>query len=101
MKIKSFPQWRGFELAPQGCLLDQVIDMTSEMGIAYERSCDFYKDFHTHERLMLVLPRASCKMEVRSRDPKMSFRIDSSSVLIVPKDLEHDDEGVSSIYDTM
>ena len=51
MKIVKYIQWKGFEIAPEGCLLDQVIDLSTEMGIAYERSCGFYKDYHVHERL--------------------------------------------------
>jgi len=100
MKGSSF-KWKGFEFAPDGCLLDQVIDISGQMGVAYERSCEFYKDFHTHDRLMLIFPRDSCVMEVRLKDSKTAFSIDSSTALTVPKILEHDDEGMSSIYDTL
>ncbi len=58
-------KWKGFEIPPQGCLLEQVIDLSLETGIAYERSCRFYKDFHVHDRLMLAFPRGACVMEVR------------------------------------
>ena len=44
----AFPQWRGFESAPHGHLLDQIVDLSGPMGIAYERSVGFYKDVHTH-----------------------------------------------------
>jgi AraC-like DNA-binding protein len=100
-RITSFPQWKGFEFTPDGCLLDQVIDLDPRMGFAYERSCEFYKDFHTHDRLMLVCPRGSSAMEVRTLQPKQTYLVDSSSVLLVPKGLKHDDEGLSCIYDTM
>lgn len=100
-KVTSFPYWKGFEFTPDGCLLDQVIDLNPKMGFAYERSCEFYKEFHTHDRLMLVCPRGSSAMEVSTLNPKQTYLVDSSSILIVPKDLVHDDEGVSSIYDTM
>ncbi|PYN71282.1 MAG: hypothetical protein DMD90_00135, partial [Candidatus Rokuibacteriota bacterium] len=36
------------------------------MGIAYERSVGFYKDAHTHDRPMLVMPRGSCVVKVRT-----------------------------------
>lgn len=97
----NFTRWKGFEFNPQGCLLEQIVDLESPMGIAYERSCEFYKDFHTHDRLMLVFPRGSCSMEVRTRKPQASFSVDNSSVLIIPAGLDHDDEGISSIYDTV
>lgn len=81
-------------------MLEQFIDIEGRMGVAYERSCDFYKDFHTHDRLMLICPRGSSSMEVRTKDGK-KFKVDSSSVLLVPKGLEHDDESTAAIYDTM
>src|ERR1044071_7477450 len=101
MPISAFPQWKGFELSPQGCLLEQVVDLSGETGFAYERSCQFYKDFHVHDRLMLIFPRGSSAMEVRTRRPARTYTVDSETILIVPKGLEHDDEGASSIYDTM
>src|SRR5437016_5328100 len=36
------------------------------MGIAYERSVGFYKDAHAHDRPMLVMPRGSCVVKVRT-----------------------------------
>jgi AraC-like DNA-binding protein len=100
MKPISYPQWKGFELTPQGGLLEQFIDFTGKMGLAYERCVEFYKDFHTHDRLMLVFPRGASSMEVRTQAPRETFKIDSHSLLIVPKDIVHDDEGTSAIYDT-
>ncbi|MGE0528595.1 MAG: helix-turn-helix transcriptional regulator [Bdellovibrionales bacterium] len=97
----SFPQWKGFELTPHGCLLEQVIDLDSEMGFAYERCCGFYKDFHTHDRLMLIFPRGSAAMEVRTTYPRGVHQVDASSVLLVPPRLNHDDQGTTVIYDTM
>jgi AraC-like DNA-binding protein len=94
-------QENGFELKPEGCLLEQVIELDSEMGLAYERSCEFYKDFHAHDRLMLVIPRGACVMEVRIQKSKATHRIDADTVFLLPAGLKHDDEGVSSIYDTL
>jgi len=93
--------WKGFGFEPQGVLLNQFIDISSEMGIAYERSHSYYKDFHTHDRHILVFPRASCVMEVRTKPNGENFRIHSADCLIVPMHIEHDDEGISPIYDTM
>ena len=101
MPKHAFPAWKGFELAPHGSLLDQTVDLSGQMGFAYERSLDFYKDFHIHDRLMLVFPRGSCVMEIRSSKPTITYKIDSGTVLTVPADLVHDDEGKSSIYDTL
>lgn len=93
--------WQGFEFIPTGCLLEQTIDLSESMGFAYERSTKYYKDFHTHDRLMLIFPRGSTAMEVRTQNPRQQFVVDYNSVLFVPKELEHDDESVSAIYDTM
>lgn len=97
----AFPQWRGFEFAPEGHLLDQLVDLARPMGIAYERSVGFYKDFHNHDRPMIVLPRGSCVMKVRTEGARAPYRIDRSSLLIVPAGLRHDDEGLTSIFDTV
>jgi AraC-like DNA-binding protein len=70
------------------------------MGFAYERCVDFFKDFHVHDRLMLVFPRGASSMEVRTRAPRKRFSVDSRTFLIVPRGLEHDDESTSAIYDT-
>ena len=93
--------WKGFEFEVQGCLLEQVIDLSSSMGIAYERCIDFYKDFHTHDRLMFVFPRGSCLMDIRTKNPSAEYQLDSKSFFILPKHLSHDDEGKSAIYDTL
>jgi AraC-like DNA-binding protein len=97
---KSVYKWQGFEFLPDGYLLDQVIDLSTPMGFAYERSCCFYKDFHRHERLLFVFPRDSSEMEIRTREGSR-FCIDSRSFLIVPGNFEHDDEGVTTVYDTL
>jgi len=97
----AFPQWRGFERAPEGHLLDQVVDLASPMGIAYERSLGFRKDFHAHDRPMIVLPRGSCVVRVKTAGARAAYEIDSSSLLIVPSGVEHDDEGLTSIFDTV
>lgn len=97
----SFSEWKGFERPPGGCLLEQQVDLSGPMGFAYERSCDFYKDFHIHDRLMFVVPRGSSVMEVRTRSPAAVYRIDRRHILTVPAHVEHDDEGVSAIYDTL
>jgi AraC-like DNA-binding protein len=99
MKIKTSTE-KGFERQPVGALLEQVIDIQSPMGIAYERSFDFYKDFHTHERLMFICPRGSCQMEVREESSQRKFFIDESTIMSVPPIISHDDEAISSIYDT-
>lgn len=91
---------RGFEKPPIGALLEQVIDLQTPMGIAYERSFDFYKDFHTHERLMFICPRGSCQMEVTEESSHRMFFIDESLIMSVPPVISHDDKAVSSIYDT-
>src|SRR5438552_2025409 len=36
------------------------------MGIAYERSVGFHKDFHAHDRPMILLPRGACVITVRT-----------------------------------
>ena len=97
----AFPQWRGFEVAPEGHLLDQLVDLSGPMGIAYERSVGFHKNFHTHDRTMVVLPRGSCVVEVRTEGSRAAYAIDDSSLLIVPSGLPHDDESVTSIFDTV
>lgn len=49
---------------------------------------------------MFVFPRGASVMEVRTRENEQTYRIGRQSVLIVPAGELHDDEGVSSIYDT-
>jgi AraC-like DNA-binding protein len=93
--------WKGFEFIPSGCLLEQVVDLSGDMGFAYERSTKYYKDFHTHDRLMLIFPRGTSSMDVRTKNPHQTFTVNYKNVLYVPKGLVHDDEGTSSIYDTM
>ena len=98
----AYPQWKGFERAPEGHLLDQVIDLSGPMGIAYERSVGFHKDFHTHDRPMIILPRGACVVTVRTRgDHPETHTIGSGVALFVPSRVEHEDESVSSIFDTL
>ena len=98
----AYPQWKGFERAPEGHLLDQVIDLSGPMGIAYERSIGFHKDFHAHDRPMIILPRGSCTVTVRTRgDGTETHTISSAVALLVPSRVQHEDEAVSAIFDTL
>ena len=97
----AFPQWKGFELAPEGQLLDQIVDLSGPMGMAYERSAGFAKAFHTHDRPMIVLPRGSCRVRVRTGPPRAAYHVDHASLLIVPRGVEHDDEALTAIFDTV
>ena len=98
----AYPQWKGFERAPEGHLLDQVIDLSGPMGIAYERGVGFRKDFHVHDRPMIVLPRGSCVIKVRTVGHRTETHTISSAVaFLVPRRAEHEDEAVSSIFDTL
>lgn len=96
----AFPQWRGFEVAPEGNLLDQLVDLSGPMGIAHERSVGFFKDFHRHDRAMIVLPRGSCVVRVKTAGGRLPHEVDESSLLIVPGGLEHEDEGRTAIFET-
>jgi len=97
----AFPQWRGFEAAPEGHLLDQLVDLSGPMGIAYERSVGFHKNFHVHDRTMVVLPRGSCVVKVSTEGSRAAYAVDDSSLLIVPSGVKHDDESLTSIFDTL
>ena len=97
----TFPRWQGFELAPQGFLLEQVIDLQGEMGIAYERVVDFYKDFHTHDRLSIVCPRGACVMEIKTGNRGDAFTLDSGVLLVLPPGHVHDIEARSSVFDAI
>jgi len=98
----AYPQWKGFERAPEGHLLDQVIDLSRPMGIAYERSVGFHKDFHAHDRPMILLPRGACVVKVRTAgEQTKTHTIGSAMALIVPSRVEHEDQAVSSIFDTL
>jgi AraC-like DNA-binding protein len=98
----AYPQWKGFECAPEGHLLDQLIDLSGPMGIAYERSVGFRKDFHAHDRPMIVLPRGSCVATVQiAGDRTETHRIGAAVGLIVPSRVEHEDQAVTSIFDAL
>jgi AraC-like DNA-binding protein len=98
----AYPQWKGFERAPDGHLLDQLIDLSGPMGFAYERSVGFYKDLHMHDRPMIVLPRGSSVVTVRTRANRSSpYKIGAGVGLIVPRRVEHEDQGVSAIFDAL
>src|SRR5712692_5842493 len=98
----AFPQWKGFERAPEGHLLDQLVDLSGPMGIAYERSVGFHKDFHVHDRAMIILPRGACVVRVTTTGRRGdTYTIGNRSALIVPRGTEHEDDAVSSIFDTL
>jgi AraC-like DNA-binding protein len=97
----TFPQWQGFERAPEGALLEAIFDLDAEMGVVYERSIDFYKDFHRHARLMFVFPRGGCVMRDRTRDPAGEFVTDWATFLVMPHRLAHEVQCMSSVFDTL
>ncbi len=97
----SFPEWRGFERPPLGTLLEIVVDQTGDIGIAYERSCDFLKERHSHDRWQVTFARPGCRLSVKTFNSKArTFKLDPSNALILPVGLEHDATSVSAIYDT-
>jgi AraC-like DNA-binding protein len=71
------------------------------MGIAYERSVGFYKDFHTHDRPMIVLPRGPCAVRVCEVGGAGTWDIDSAGALLVPSGVSHEDECLTAIFDTV
>ena len=93
--------WKGFEFQPSGSLIDQIIDDSQQMGVAYERCLNFYKKFHSHDRLILIFPRPACHMEVRIKNKSEAFQINNQTALIIPQEVIHDDRGLSEIYDTL
>ncbi len=83
-----------------GVLLDIVVDQTGDMGVAYERSCDFLKERHSHDRWQVTFARPGCVLKVRAFDPAKSYRLNARNASILAPGVEHEAEGVSSIYDT-
>lgn len=98
---RTFPQWRGFELAPQGHLLEQVVDLRGQMGLAYERMVDFRKDFHIHDRLSFVFPRGACVMQITSGGNGGTHVLGPSLLLVIPAGQRHAIAARSSIFDAM
>ncbi len=92
---------KGFSLAPRGHLLDQILETDQEMGLAYERSVGFYKEYHSHTRDILVFPRGACRMQVRQKGEQSPFQISSGELLFIPKGVVHDDLSRSTVYDTI
>lgn len=68
------------------------------MGIAYERSIDFAKPAHVHDRHMLVCPRGGCRMSVGMASTR--YNLDATRALWVPRSVVHDNQSVSAVYDT-
>ena len=98
----AHPQWKGFEQAPEGHLLAQLVDLSGPMGVAYERSVGFHKDFHVHDRAMVIFPRGACVVRVTMAGrPGETHTVGHRSALIVPSGLAHEDDAVSSIFDTL
>jgi AraC-like DNA-binding protein len=98
----AFPQWKGFERAPDGHLLDQLVDLSGPMGVAYERSIGFHKDFHAHDRPMIAMPRGSSVIRVRTAGgQRATHTIGSACAVIVPSRMTHEDDAVTSIFDTL
>jgi uncharacterized protein YjlB len=72
------------------------------LGVAYERSVGFYKDFHAHDRPMILLPRGACVVKVRTAGERTeTHTISSATALIVPSRVAHEDQTMSSIFDTL
>ena len=97
----TYPQWRGFERAPQGFLLEQLVDLRGDMGIAYERVVDFYKDLHAHDRLSFVCPRGACVMEMKTGSRGEGIILDSGGLLVLPPGQPHDIRARSSVFDAV
>ena len=56
------------------------------MGIAYERGAGFHKDFHSHDRPMIVMPRGSSVITVTTAGGRTAtHRIGAASAFIVPR----------------
>ncbi len=68
--------------------------------MAYERSCDFLKERHSHARWQITFARPGCLLSVRTYNPAAAFRLNSTNASILPSGVEHDALGESAVYDT-
>lgn len=91
----------GFEKRPGGRLIGQVIRGTQPVGFAYERSVDFAKDWHTHDRPMFVLPRLGTRMTIEVARTGQMLTVDEHHVAYVPQGLRHNDIARTRLYDTL
>jgi AraC-like DNA-binding protein len=71
------------------------------MGLAYERAVDFYKDFHTHDRLSFVFPRGGCVMEIQIPSRAAPLALDSRVLLVLPLGQSHEIQARSAVLDSV
>ena len=75
------------------------MDLRGTLGVAYERSVDFAKESHIHDRHMLVCSRGSSAMNIVGTTKR--YRADGRHLVWVPRHVPHADESLTPLYDTL
>ena len=86
---------------PQGVLLEMKVDLSSEMGIAYERSLHFYKPNHSHERVVICAARGATRAEIKDAISGNLFHNRADVIIFKPPNFLHSVKSLTTVYDDM
>lgn len=81
-----------------GKLLNHYADLDTSMGIFYRRAISI-EDSYKRPRHGLICPRSASRIEVKVKNKE--FKVNSNQVLWIPKNLEHEAQTKSAIYEMM
>jgi AraC-like DNA-binding protein len=85
--------------AAQGLLLELKVDLTQPMGIAHERSLNFFKDNHAHERIVICAARGSTRAEIRDAQTDKTYINRREVVIFKPAKFLHSVRSLATVYD--
>lgn len=97
-KKPFYAELSGFDLRPEGVLLNQFINDRSPYGVAYERAIGYDKAWHTHNRFNVAFPRGSSQIEFEDSNGH-SYQVDSGSFMVMSPNVRHKQFAQSTVWD--
>jgi AraC-like DNA-binding protein len=101
-KKNPFKSYGSLGISPEGVLLDFKADLSSQMGVAYERCLNFTKGAHSHERMVICCARGSTRAEIRDeRNPKNIYTNSPQTIVVKPANFYHSVKSLTVIYEDL
>ena len=98
--MKANNEITGFNLFLKGKLLRQEVFSDTSYAHAYERSIDYEKPPHSHDRLNLAFPRGSSVICFKDSEGKR-YTIDKNHFFIMKEGVVHEQFAHSKVWDNL
>ncbi|MGZ6442182.1 MAG: helix-turn-helix transcriptional regulator [Pseudobdellovibrionaceae bacterium] len=94
----DYQAYPGGFTCPLGRLTSRYINMSGPIGVAYERSINYEKNWHEHEEIDITFPQGSSRLEFKEEGGK-KWLVSASEFLWMPAHINHRQRAISILWD--